>query len=208
MQAHVGLDGLGAADPLELALLQDAQQLHLGRQVDVADLVEEQRAALGELEPPLLARLGAGERPLLVAEELRLDEAVGQRRAAHLDERLLRAQRAVVDRVRDQLLAGARLAANQRRGVGAGHLRDLLEDLPHRPAAADQVREVVPLAQLLAQVRVLVDEVLLVLLDQPVDLHRLRDQPTRRRRGTSCCARSCAPACTSDRWPARRSRGG
>ena len=72
-------------------------------------------------------------------------------------------------------LPGARLAADQRRGVGAGHLRDLLVDLPHRPAAADQVREVVALAQLLPEVRVLVDEPPLVLLDQPVDLQRLRD---------------------------------
>ena len=69
------LIGLGAAEPLELALLQHAQQLDLRRQVDVADLVEEQRAALGQLEAALLARLGAGERALLVAEQLRLDQA-------------------------------------------------------------------------------------------------------------------------------------
>ena len=42
---------------LELALLQHAQQLHLRAQVDVADLVEEQRAALGQLEAALLALL-------------------------------------------------------------------------------------------------------------------------------------------------------
>ena len=75
MQPDVGLDRLGAAEPLELALLQHAQQLDLRRQVDVADLVEEQRAALGQLEAPLLARFGAGERALLVAEQLRLDQA-------------------------------------------------------------------------------------------------------------------------------------
>ena len=101
---------------------------------------------------PLLARLRAGERALLVAEELRLDQRVGQRRAAHLDERLLRAQRVVVDGVRDQLLAGARLAADEHGRVGRRDLRDLLVHLPHRPAGADDVREVVALAQLLAQV--------------------------------------------------------
>ena len=174
-QAHVGLDRLGAADALELALLQHAQQLDLRREVDVADLIEKQRAALREFEAPFLARLGAGERPLLVAEEFRLDQAVGQRRAADLDERLLGAQRAVVDRVGDQFLARARFAADQRGGVGAGHLRDLLEDLPHRTAAADQVREVVAFTQFLPQVRVLVDQVALVFLDQTMDLHRLRD---------------------------------
>jgi len=67
-------------DALELALLQHAQQLDLGREVDVADLVEEERSAVGELEPSLLALLGAGEGAFLVAEELRLDEGV---RSAH-----------------------------------------------------------------------------------------------------------------------------
>ena len=124
---------------------------------------------------PFLRRLRAGERAFFVAEELRFDQVLRQRRAAHLDERLLRARRVVVDRVGDQLLAGAGLAAQQHGRVGARDLRDLLVDLPHRAARADDVREVVALFQLLAQVRVLVDEPLPVGLDQPVHLHRLRD---------------------------------
>ena len=109
-EAHVDADAVRAAEPLDLALLQRAQQLHLRRHVHVADLVEEQRAALGQLEAALLERVGAGERALLVAEQLGFDQAAGQRRAAHLDERLLRARRVVVDGVRDHLLAGPRLA--------------------------------------------------------------------------------------------------
>ena len=54
--AHVDLDRLAAADPLELALLQDAQQLDLHVQRELADLVEEQRAAVGQLEPAQPAR--------------------------------------------------------------------------------------------------------------------------------------------------------
>src|SRR5262249_51221898 len=158
------LDRLGAAHELELALLEHAQQLDLRREVDVADLVEKQRAPVRQLEASLLSSFGAGEGPFLVAEELGFDQALGQRRAADLDERLLRAQRAVVNRVGDELLARAGLAAEEDRGVRAGHLRDLLEDLPHRSAAADEVREVVPLAQLLAQVRVLVLKLPLVLV--------------------------------------------
>ena len=105
-QPYVGLDRFGAAHTLELALLQDAQQLHLRGEVDVANLVEEQRPAVGELEAAFLPRLGAGKRALLVAEQLRFDQAFGQRGTAHFDERLLRAQGAVVNGVRDQLLAG------------------------------------------------------------------------------------------------------
>ena len=51
-EAHVDLDGLRSAHALELALLQQAQQLHLHRWANVADLVEEERAAVGELDPP------------------------------------------------------------------------------------------------------------------------------------------------------------
>ncbi len=45
-----------AADPLELALLKEAQQLDLDRERDLADLVEEQRALVGLLEPALALR--------------------------------------------------------------------------------------------------------------------------------------------------------
>ena len=50
--------GCDAAEPLELPLLQDAQELHLRRGREVADLVEEERAAVGQLEAPLLLRAG------------------------------------------------------------------------------------------------------------------------------------------------------
>ena len=43
-------DPLGA-DPLELAGLERAEQLGLGLRAQVAHLVEEERAAVGQLEP-------------------------------------------------------------------------------------------------------------------------------------------------------------
>ena len=79
--AHVDADGLVAADALELALLQHAQQLRLRRGRDLADLVEEQRAAVGLLEAAVAARGRAGERALLVAEQLALEHAFGERAA-------------------------------------------------------------------------------------------------------------------------------
>ena len=48
--AHVDLERPRAADALELLLLQHAQQLRLHLERQLADLVEEQRAAVGELE--------------------------------------------------------------------------------------------------------------------------------------------------------------
>ncbi len=75
--AHVDADGLGSADALELALLDDAQQLHLHGAGNVADLVEEERALVGELDAPWLALRGAGERAFLVTEQLALEEGLG-----------------------------------------------------------------------------------------------------------------------------------
>ena len=51
---HADVDRAGAllADALELALLQHAQQLGLQLERHLADLVEKQRAAVGQLEAP------------------------------------------------------------------------------------------------------------------------------------------------------------
>ena len=49
-EAHVDLDRLVAPHALERALLQHAQELHLRRHRDFADLVEEQRSAVRLLE--------------------------------------------------------------------------------------------------------------------------------------------------------------
>ena len=54
----------GVADALERALLQHAQQLGLQLERDLGDLVEEQRALAGELEPAGPVGDRAGERAL------------------------------------------------------------------------------------------------------------------------------------------------
>ena len=68
-QPDVDPDGRAAADRIDLAILHGAQQLDLHVERQVADLVEEQRAAmrLDELAGVLLG--GAGEGALLVAEQ-------------------------------------------------------------------------------------------------------------------------------------------
>src|SRR5437660_8005953 len=67
---------LGGADALELTRLEHAQQLRLLRQRQVRDLVEKQRAALGELEPPDAIDLRVGEGALHVPEQLAFEQAV------------------------------------------------------------------------------------------------------------------------------------
>ena len=106
--ADVDAERLLAAHALERLLLQHAQHLGLRLQAHVADLVEEDRAAVGQLELAAAPRHRAGEGAALVAEELGLDQLLGDGRAVHLDEGAVAARRLRVDGARDQLLAGRR----------------------------------------------------------------------------------------------------
>ena len=103
------VDGAGRvrADPAHLALLQHAQELRLERQRHVADLVEEDRAVVRCLEEARARADGARERALLVTEQLRLEQALRERRAVDRHERLAAPVRGAVQRVRDALLADA-----------------------------------------------------------------------------------------------------
>ena len=69
-QAEVARAPHVAADALVRALLDDAQQFGLQRNGQLADLVEEQRAPVGQLERSLARGRRAGERAALVTEEL------------------------------------------------------------------------------------------------------------------------------------------
>ncbi len=85
--AHVDLEGLVAADALELALLQGAEELDLDFHRQIADLVEKEGPAIGQLEAAGPAGDRAGERALFVPEELALEDAGRERRAVHAHER-------------------------------------------------------------------------------------------------------------------------
>ena len=75
-----------AADRAHLAVLQDAQQLGLHRERHLADLVEEERPAVGDVEEAGARRRRAGEGAAHVPEERRLEERLGDARAVLADE--------------------------------------------------------------------------------------------------------------------------
>ena len=70
--ADTGGDRRVAADPLELSLLQEPQELGLRGRGHVAHFVQKERAAVGLFELADAAAVGAGEGPAFVAEELAL----------------------------------------------------------------------------------------------------------------------------------------
>jgi hypothetical protein len=66
---NIDLDRFHAAEPHEVAFLDDPQQLGLGLERDVADLVEENAALVRQVEEPLLRIDGAREGAFHVTEE-------------------------------------------------------------------------------------------------------------------------------------------
>jgi hypothetical protein len=134
-------------------VLQEAQQLHLQRGGQLADLVEEERAAVRRLDAAAPLGVGARERALLVAEQLALEQRLGDRPAVDRHERPLRAQPQPVDRVGGELLAGAALAEHQHRRVDGRDLSDRREHLLHARARPEHTLE--GGGRLLAQLAVL-----------------------------------------------------
>ena len=128
-----------AADAGEFTLLQHAQELALDGERHLPDLVEEEGAAVALLEAADALGRGPGEGPLLVPEELALEQVLGDRGAVDGQQALLAALAVAVDGAGDKFLAAAALAGDKHRGVAHGHAADHLEHRLHRLGLADDV---------------------------------------------------------------------
>src|SRR5690606_5443341 len=95
------------ADPTELPVFQRSKQFGLKRKGQLADLVQEQRAAVGLLEESPVGLLRAGERAARMAEELALEEGLGDPGTVDRDERPAPARRGDVDRAREDSFSRA-----------------------------------------------------------------------------------------------------
>ncbi len=175
-EAHVHLVGPGAPHPLELLLLQHPQQLGLEGGRDVADLIQEQGAPVGQLEAPLALVGGAGEGALLVTEELGLQQGLGQGGTVELDEGAVPAAAQVVDGPGDDLLAGAGLAPQQDSGLARRGLVHIGEHLLHALAVADDVLQAVAPLEFLLQAELLLHQFLALRGHGAVQAHGLADE--------------------------------
>src|SRR5262249_39999175 len=138
---HVDLYRPARADRLDLVSLDRAQQLHLRGGRKLANFVEEQRAAgcFHELARVALGR--AGEGALLVAEQDRLDEIVGDGATIDRHEWLGAPLASAMDGARDQLFADARLAFDEYRDRRVRRLLGGAQHGEHARAACDDVAE-------------------------------------------------------------------
>src|SRR5216110_3234944 len=113
-----------------------AQKLHVRQQRKIDDLIKEESTATGKLELPLFALMGAGERALLVAEQLRFNQRVRDGATIDRDKWLIAPPAQLMDRPSHELFAGAGLALDEDRERRVGHAPDLLDDLLHVSARA------------------------------------------------------------------------
>ena len=131
----------------------------------LAHLVEEQRAAVGQLESADAPLSRAGERAFHVAEQFAFDQARGDGAAVELHERSIATRAALVDGAGDELLARAGLAVDQYARVRAGDEIDLAQRLLQGRARADDLAMVTLFGDLALQIAILPLQPLLQALD-------------------------------------------
>src|SRR5262249_10687292 len=159
--ADVDVDRLPSPPPLESPLLQPPQQRRLRVGQELAHLIEEDRAAIGELETAKPALRGSGEGSLLVAEQLRRDQRWCNGRAVDADEGACGPPRSLVNGAGDELLAGSRLTRDEDGRSGGSDLGHLQENDLQCPRRADDFLEHRSAVDLVAQREVLPIELVL-----------------------------------------------
>ena len=129
--AHVGAARARLAEPFEVLVLEEAQQLRLERRRDLGDLVEKERAAFRRLDATRLIAHRAREGAARVAEQLAREQLGGERGTVHGDEGAVAPRALRVQRARQHALAGAALAAQQDRSVRRRGARNRLVHRTH-----------------------------------------------------------------------------
>ena len=129
--AHIGRAGDVLAEALVFALLQEPQQLRLDFHGQVADFVEEQRAAFGRLDLAPMILDGAGEGAADVSEQFAFQQFAGEAGAADGDKRLVRQMAAVADDAGGDAFARAAFAEDKDGGGGFGGPHEHVHDFVH-----------------------------------------------------------------------------
>ena len=111
--SHVYLHRRIAANAIELAIGQNAQQARLHIERHIADLIEEQSPAVSLLKTSLTHGIGAGKCPFFVTEKFRFDQVFWDCSHIQCDKRRFCPRAMAMQGVRDQLFTGTGFAVDQ-----------------------------------------------------------------------------------------------
>ena len=128
-----------AADRLELARFDDAQQAGLVAQAQHVDLIEQNRPFPGGRELADDRAVGTGEGTPHMSEQRALDQVFGQGAAGDHEEWLLAPRRRLVQRAGQVGLARARFAGQQRDRVVGGGQDQMLDERQERRRLLEQL---------------------------------------------------------------------
>jgi len=116
------------ADPTELMILEDGEELGLETGRKLGDLIEEQGAAVGLLDEAAVRLQCAGEGAADVAEEFGFKQRLGDARAIHGDEGCSGTRAGVVDDASEEAFACAGFSSDEHgRLDGGGAPREITE---------------------------------------------------------------------------------
>ena len=137
--SSVNFDAALGADAADFSFLQSSEKLGLYRRSNLADLVQENRAAAGDLEEARLVSDRAGKCASHMAEQFRFEQRFSERSAIDAHEWRSRPRALIVDQADDELLAGAALAIDENGGVERRDTCREFQHILHRLAARDEV---------------------------------------------------------------------
>ena len=135
----IDLDRPGPAHPFKGLFLQHPQEFSLGLKWEISDLIQEDGSPVRKFKAPLFLRDRPGKGPLLVSEQLALDQAGWNCGAVQLDHGLGASRAQMMDGSADQLLPGSCLTVNQDCGIGRRNRGDLFQHILDRIAPPDNL---------------------------------------------------------------------
>ena len=134
---HVDCHLLGATQTVVRHAIEHPQQFDLRLGVEFADLIQEQSTCRCSFEQTGFQGVGAAECAFFVAEQLTLNQMLGQSATVEIHPGLGTAEGVMMDCAGDQFLAAAAFTSNQHCGVGLCHFNHQLHQLLHRLACDD-----------------------------------------------------------------------
>ncbi|HKS81207.1 MAG TPA: hypothetical protein VJR23_06845 [Candidatus Acidoferrales bacterium] len=126
-EPSVHTNRMDAAEPFKFLLLHNSQKLRLKFEGNITDLIQEQRAFVGQIKTPNLPVERTREGTSFMTEEFALEQSSGDRSAIDFCEGAILPATSQVDSASDEFLAGSSFAQDQDCGIRGGYGLNFLQ---------------------------------------------------------------------------------